>query len=127
MRIENVIISRGHIILWLEKKAPAEEKTSGPLETKKFKTNQVFPRYVFISGELGLSGKFYADTNREWYWIKKPEDSVYFRSDLDILGTVTYDEKLQIIMAAEERNKASSENVQIIFDPIVSASVKPEE
>ncbi len=124
MRVENVIISRGHIILWLEENAPAEEKISETPETGKSETDPAFPRFVYISGELVLNGKFYADTNRDWYWIKKPEDSVYFKRDLNILGTVTDDEKLQIIMAAEKRNKASSENVQMIFDLIPSVPAK---
>ena len=104
IRIENVILSRGHIILWLENKMSAAEP----------------PRFVYTSGELVLNGKFYADMDREWYWVEKPEQSVYFPDDLSILGTVTDEEKLQIIIAANERNKADPKNVQIIYEPISS-------
>ena len=107
IRIENVILSRGHIILWLENKMSAAEP----------------PRFVYIPGELVLNGKFYADMDREVYWVEKPEQSVYFLDDLSVLGTVTDEEKLQIIIAANERNKSDQKNVQIIFEPISSVRV----
>ena len=78
------------------------------------------PRFVYISGELVLNGKFYADMDRELYWVEKPDRSVYFPDDLSVLGTVTDEEKLQIIIAMNERNKADPENVQIIYEPINS-------
>ena len=55
--------------------------------------------------------------DREVYWVEKPEQSVYFLDDLSVLGTVTDEEKLQIIIAANERNKADPKNVQIIYEP----------
>ena len=111
IRIENLMLSRGHIILWLEKKMLEE------------KTEVSFPRFVYISGELALNGKFYADMDRERYWVEKPAESVYFPEDLSILGTVTDEEILQIIIAANERNKSDQKNVQIIFEPISSVRV----
>ena len=104
IRIENLILSRGHIILWLEDKMSAAEP----------------PRFVYISGELVLNGKFYADMDRELYWVEKPDRSVYLPDDLSVLGTVTDEEKLQIIIAMNERNKADPKNVQIIYEPINS-------
>ena len=107
IRVENMILGRGHIILWLEEKASEADKADAS-----------FPRFVYISGELTMNGKFYADLNREWYWVEKPEDSVYFLDDLTVLGTVTDEQRLQIIIATNERNKADSENVQIIYEPV---------
>ena len=99
IRIRNLMLSRGHIILWLD---------SG---------------FVYISGELTMNGRFYADLYRDWYWVEKPEDSVYFLDDLTVLGRVTDEEKLQIIIASHERNKADQENVQIIYEPVNSPRV----
>ncbi len=101
LRLEKLMISRGHIILWLEQAASA-------------------PRFVYISGELTMNGRFYTDLFREWYWVEKPEGSVYFLDNLTVLGTVTDEEKLQIIIAANERNKADQENVQIVHEPVSS-------
>ena len=108
IRIENLMLSRGHIILWLENKIPAKG------------TDASFPRFVYISGELVLNGKFYADMNREWYWVEKPSEPVYFLDELSVLDTVTDEEKLQIIIAANERNRSDQKNVQIIFESISS-------
>ena len=82
IKIENLILSRGHIILWLEKKAESAE-------TRQAITNAAFPRFVYISGELALNGKFYADMDRERYWVEKPAESVYFPEDLYILQRMT--------------------------------------
>ena len=112
IKIENLILSRGHIILWLAKKAESAE-------TRQAITNAAFPRFVYISGELTMDGKFYADTDQECYWVEKPEDSVYFLDDLSVLGTVTDEDKLQIILAVNERNHADPKNVQIICEPIL--------
>ena len=105
LRLEKLMISRGHIILWLEQAAASA------------------PRFVYISGELTMNGRFYTDLFREWYWVEKPEGSVYFLDNLTVLGTVTDEEKLQIIIAANERNKADQENVQIIYEPVNSPRV----
>ena len=105
IRVENLMISRGHIILWLEKK--------GSKDTS-------YPRFVYISGELTMNGRFYVDLFREWYWVEKPEGSVYFLKDLSVLRPVTDEEKLQIIIASKERNKADPENVQMVYEPVTS-------
>ncbi len=109
VRIENLSLSRGHIILWLEEREAAERKSAA------------FPRFVYISGELIMNGVFYPDLFSEWYWVEKPSGAVYFLDNLTVLETVTDEEKLQIIMAANERNKADEKNVQILFDPVGSA------
>ena len=97
MRIENLIIARGHIILWLEEEKPG-------------------PKYVYIPGELTTDGKFYADLYCEWNWIEKPEKAIYLKENTTVLGTVTDEEKVDMIAAANKRNKSDEKNVQIIFD-----------
>ena len=107
VRIENLIISRGHIILCLEDGDAFSVISRGAL----------FPRFVYISGELTFNGKFYPDLFREWYWVEKPTKTVDFLDNLKILGTITNEEKLQIIKAMDERNRADEKNVQITFEP----------
>ena len=108
IRIENLILSRGHIILWLEKNEGASEEVN---------PEDVYPKFLYISGELTMNGRFYPDLFREWYWVEKPTKTVYFLDNLTILGTVRNDEKPQIIEAMNERNKADEKNVQITFEP----------
>jgi len=103
-----MILGRGHIILWLEESGGALDAVS---------TGYSFPGFVYISGELTMNGRFYPDLFREWYRVGKPTKPVYFLDDLTILGKITDDEKLQIIKAMDERNKADEKNVQITFEP----------
>ncbi|MBR4514132.1 MAG: hypothetical protein IKO61_04525 [Lachnospiraceae bacterium] len=123
IKVNNIIIARGHIILWLEKRALGEDATAENLKEALIESlmsesiiEKANPGFVFLPGELTMNGKFYVDLHRAWSWIKKPEDAVYFMDDTTVLGMVTDEEKEYIIDAVNERNKESQENLQIFFD-----------
>ncbi len=91
MTVKNMMMTRGHIVLWLDG-----------------------DRFVYMQGELTLGHKFYVDLPVDWYWIKKPLRNFYFLKDEQIIRTVTPLEKKDIIAAVNERNRR--EEFQIVFD-----------
>ena len=118
-----MIIARGHLILWLEKRTLGEDATAENLKEALIESlmsesiiEKANPGFVYLPGELTMNGKFYVDLRRAWSWIRKPEGSVYFIDDTTVLGMVTDEEKAYIIDAVNERNKESEENLQIVFD-----------
>ena len=123
IRVNNLIIARGHLILWLEKRvldpdAPKETVKEALIESLMGASiiEKADPGFVYLPGELTMDSKFYVDLNRPWSWIEKPKGSVYFRDDTTVLGMVTDEEKEYIIAAVDQRNKEKNENLQIIFD-----------
>jgi len=91
MKIMNITVARGHLILWLEK-----------------------DRFIFLDGELALGQKFYVTGGREWYWVGKPSESVQFLSSMDVIAPVSAAEKPQVIAAVEQFNQ--SNEFQILLD-----------
>lgn len=91
MTVKNMMMTRGHIVLWLDG-----------------------DRFVYMQGELTLGHKFYVNLPTDWYWIKKPVRNFYFLKDEQIIRKVTPPEKKDIIAAVNERNRR--EEFQIIFD-----------
>ena len=91
MKIMNLTVARGHLILWMEN-----------------------DRFIFLDGELALGQKFYVTGGREWYWVGKPSESVQFLSSMDVIAPVSTAEKQQVVAAVEQFNKTNE--FQILFD-----------
>ena len=91
MRIKHISGTRGHMVI---------ELTDG--------------RYVYVSGELTMDAKFYADIGRDWYWAKESVKHSVLPDHEDFLGVVTNEEKEELMRAVRlDQNEGS---IRIIFD-----------
>lgn len=91
MKIIDLTVTRGHVVLWLEN-----------------------GRYVFMDGELAMGQTFYVTRGRDWYWVGKPAEKFQFLESMNVLGTVSAAEKTQVTAAVEQFNKEN--DFRILFD-----------
>ena len=91
MKIINLTVTRGHVVLWLEN-----------------------GRFVYMDGELTLGQKFYVTGGREWQWIGQPSPTFQFLRDMKVIAPVADFEKPRIFAAVDKFNK--THEFQILFD-----------
>ena len=91
MKIINLTVTRGHVVLWLGN-----------------------GRFIFMEGELTMGQKFYVLGGRDWYWVGKPSETFQFLENMNVMGTVSAAEKTQVTAAVAQFNKENE--FRILFD-----------
>ena len=91
MKIINLTVARGHLILWLEN-----------------------GRFVYVDGELTLGQKFYVTGGRTWQWVGQPSPTIQFLRDMKVIAPVSAIEKPRIMAAVNQFNK--THEFQILLD-----------